>query len=56
MHEISAALEAVNMPGDCHQAAAVVYERLASFKDAKSPALSDIVSKARSSAGAEPTR
>jgi 3-hydroxyisobutyrate dehydrogenase-like beta-hydroxyacid dehydrogenase len=46
MHEISAALEAVNLPGDFHNAAATVYERLASFKDAKSLALSDVISKA----------
>jgi 3-hydroxyisobutyrate dehydrogenase-like beta-hydroxyacid dehydrogenase len=46
MHEISAALEAANMPGDFHQAAATVYERLASFKDAESLTLADVVSKA----------
>jgi 3-hydroxyisobutyrate dehydrogenase-like beta-hydroxyacid dehydrogenase len=44
MHEISAALEAVNMPGDFHQAAATVYERLARFKDATSLELSDVLS------------
>jgi 3-hydroxyisobutyrate dehydrogenase-like beta-hydroxyacid dehydrogenase len=46
MHEISAALEAVDMPGDFHQAAATVYERLAGFKDATTPALSDVIAKA----------
>lgn len=48
MHEIAAALEAVDMPGDFHRAAAIVYERLASFKDAESVALSDVISKAGS--------
>jgi 3-hydroxyisobutyrate dehydrogenase-like beta-hydroxyacid dehydrogenase len=46
MHEISASLEAANVPGDFHQAAAVIYERLASFKDADSIALADVISSA----------
>jgi len=45
MQEISAALEAVNMPGDFHHAAADVYARLASFKDATSPSLADVIAK-----------
>jgi len=45
MQEISAALEAVNMPGDFHRAAADVYARLASFKDATSPSLADVIGK-----------
>ena len=44
MQEISAALEAVNMPGEFHQAAATVYERLAHFKDTTSPELEDVLS------------
>jgi hypothetical protein len=46
MHEISAALDAVNIPGDFHRAAAIVYERLATLKDAEGLALSDVISKA----------
>jgi 3-hydroxyisobutyrate dehydrogenase-like beta-hydroxyacid dehydrogenase len=46
MHEIAAALEAVDMPGDFHRAAAVVYERLAGFKDAKSPAIAEVIAQA----------
>jgi 3-hydroxyisobutyrate dehydrogenase-like beta-hydroxyacid dehydrogenase len=46
MHEISAALEAVNLPGDFHQAAAVVYERLAGFKDAENVELADVIATA----------
>lgn len=42
MHEISAALEAVNMPGEFHQAAAKVYERLADFKDASNVTLAEV--------------
>jgi 3-hydroxyisobutyrate dehydrogenase-like beta-hydroxyacid dehydrogenase len=45
MHEISAALEAVNMPGEFHAAAAKVYERLAGFKDAD-PTLAEVLEKA----------
>jgi 3-hydroxyisobutyrate dehydrogenase-like beta-hydroxyacid dehydrogenase len=44
MDEISATLEAVNMPGDFHRAAAAVYERLASFKDSASLELSEVLS------------
>jgi 3-hydroxyisobutyrate dehydrogenase-like beta-hydroxyacid dehydrogenase len=44
MDEISAALEAVNMPGDFHRAAAAVYERLARFKDTGRLELSDVLS------------
>jgi 3-hydroxyisobutyrate dehydrogenase-like beta-hydroxyacid dehydrogenase len=46
MHEISAALEAVNMPGDFHEAAAKVYERLAGFKDGTNFTLKDVITKA----------
>lgn len=46
MHEISAALEAVNIPGDFHRAAAIVYERMASLKDAEGLGISDVISKA----------
>lgn len=46
MHEISSALEAVNMPGEFHEAAAKVYERLASFKDANDLTLADVIQKA----------
>jgi 3-hydroxyisobutyrate dehydrogenase-like beta-hydroxyacid dehydrogenase len=46
MHEISAALEAVNVPGDLHQGAATIYERLARFKDATTPELADVLSSA----------
>jgi 3-hydroxyisobutyrate dehydrogenase-like beta-hydroxyacid dehydrogenase len=46
MHEISAALEAVNLPGDFHQAAATVYERLARFKDTTDLELSEVLSSA----------
>ena len=35
---------AVNMPGEFHQAAAMVYERLAHFKDTTSPELEDVLS------------
>ena len=45
MHEISAALEAVNMPGDFHEGAAKVYERLSGFKDGN-PTLADVIAKA----------
>ncbi len=45
MHEISAALEAVNMPGDFHAGAAKVYERLASFKDRDDFTLTDVLTK-----------
>lgn len=46
MGEISAALEAVNMPGDFHGAAATVYERLAGFKDASDFTLADVIDRA----------
>jgi 3-hydroxyisobutyrate dehydrogenase-like beta-hydroxyacid dehydrogenase len=46
MLEIAAALEAANMPGDFHRAAAIVYERLAGFKDVGSPALADVLAQA----------
>src|SRR5262249_33561948 len=46
IHEISAALEAVNMPGDFHEAAATVYERLSGFKDANDVTLSDVIERA----------
>jgi 3-hydroxyisobutyrate dehydrogenase-like beta-hydroxyacid dehydrogenase len=46
MHEISASLEAVNMPGDFHEAAAKVYERLVDFKDANRLTLADVIAKA----------
>jgi 3-hydroxyisobutyrate dehydrogenase-like beta-hydroxyacid dehydrogenase len=52
MEEISAALESVNMPGDFHRAAAVVYERLAPFKDTATLELSEVLS---SVAGAHPS-
>lgn len=42
MHEISAALEAVNLPGEFHEAAAKVYERLADFKDSDNFTLADV--------------
>jgi len=51
MHEISAALEDVGLPGDFHRAAAVVYERLAGFKDAEGLALSEVISIAGEEAG-----
>ena len=44
MDEISKALEAVNLPGDFHQAAATVYERMARFKDRTGLELSDVLS------------
>jgi 3-hydroxyisobutyrate dehydrogenase-like beta-hydroxyacid dehydrogenase len=44
MHEISATLEAVNLPGDFHRAAATVFEGLAHFKDATSLELSEVLS------------
>jgi 3-hydroxyisobutyrate dehydrogenase-like beta-hydroxyacid dehydrogenase len=44
MDEISSALEAVNLPGDFHRAAAAVYERLARFKDRAGLELSDVLS------------
>jgi 3-hydroxyisobutyrate dehydrogenase-like beta-hydroxyacid dehydrogenase len=53
MHEISAALEAVTVPGDFHQAAATVYERLARIKDA-SPELSHVLSSVSESRTAGP--
>jgi len=37
MHEISATLEAACMPGEFHQAAAKVYERLTGLKDRETP-------------------
>jgi 3-hydroxyisobutyrate dehydrogenase-like beta-hydroxyacid dehydrogenase len=43
MHEISAALEVVDMPGEFHQAAATVFERLAHFKDTTDLALSEVL-------------
>jgi 3-hydroxyisobutyrate dehydrogenase-like beta-hydroxyacid dehydrogenase len=52
MHEISAALEAVNMPGDFHQAAATVYQRLARFKDATNLELPEVLASVGSSASA----
>lgn len=44
MHEISAALEAVDMPGGFHEAAASIYQRLAGFKDARNVTLADVIS------------
>jgi 3-hydroxyisobutyrate dehydrogenase-like beta-hydroxyacid dehydrogenase len=45
MREISAALEAVGQPGEFHQAAARVYERLAEFKDAEGLTLAQVLEK-----------
>jgi 3-hydroxyisobutyrate dehydrogenase-like beta-hydroxyacid dehydrogenase len=42
MHEISAALEAVGMPGDFHDGAAKVYERLREFKDREAFSLAEV--------------
>ncbi|MEI9812235.1 MAG: DUF1932 domain-containing protein [Acidobacteriota bacterium] len=54
MHEISSALEQVDQPGDFHEAAAKVYERLADFKDASGLSLKDIIERSnlRENAGA----
>lgn len=43
MHEISAALEAVGMPGEFHQGAANVYEQLRDFKDRDGFSLADVI-------------
>ena len=42
MHEISAALEAAGIPGDFHEAAAKIYERLTGLKD-KQPTLDETI-------------
>jgi 3-hydroxyisobutyrate dehydrogenase-like beta-hydroxyacid dehydrogenase len=42
MHEISESLEAVGMPGDFHQGAAKIYERLVGLKD-QSPSLEETI-------------
>jgi 3-hydroxyisobutyrate dehydrogenase-like beta-hydroxyacid dehydrogenase len=44
MEEIAATFEAAGLPGGFHQAAAVIYERLADYKDvATPPAMTDLV-------------
>ena len=44
MEEIAAAFEAAGLPGGFHQAAAVIYDRLAGYKDASTPpAMADVV-------------
>lgn len=47
MHEISAALEAVGMPGEFHDGAAKLYERLVDFKDAEGFSLQDVLARAQ---------
>lgn len=47
MHEISDALEAVGMPGEFHQGAAKLYERLVDFKDAEELSLADVIASAK---------
>jgi len=44
MEEIAATFEAAGLPGGFHQAAAVIYDRLAGYKDASTPpAMADVV-------------
>ncbi len=44
MEEIAATFEAAGLPGGFHQAAAVIYDRLAGYKDATTPpAMADLV-------------
>ncbi|MGH7373486.1 MAG: DUF1932 domain-containing protein [Candidatus Rokuibacteriota bacterium] len=44
MEEIAATFEAAGLPGGFHEAAAVIYERLADYKDAATPpAMADLV-------------
>jgi 3-hydroxyisobutyrate dehydrogenase-like beta-hydroxyacid dehydrogenase len=47
MHEISAALEAVGQPGEFHEAAAQVYERLREFKDAEGLTLAQVIERSQ---------
>ena len=44
MEEMAATFEAAGLPGGFHQAAAVIYDRLAGYKDASTPpAMADVV-------------
>jgi hypothetical protein len=44
MEEIAATFEAAGLPGGFHEAAAVIYQRLADYKDAATPpAMADLV-------------
>lgn len=53
MHEISAALEAVGMPGEFHEGAAKLYERLVDFKDAEGFSLQDVIARASANSGTD---
>jgi 3-hydroxyisobutyrate dehydrogenase-like beta-hydroxyacid dehydrogenase len=52
MHEIAATFESAGMPGDFHQAAAEVYQRLAAFKDCEGASLEEIVRRLAAEGGA----
>ncbi len=43
MREISATFEQAGLPGEFHQAATAIYERLADLKDVEQPSLDDVI-------------